>query len=407
MKLEYIENNPDKGVRYDWKFIMKELHELIRPYVGTNYIPDPPFNSANWFVDLSERSVGKTTQYLLIGMLLHKHYGTMCELLRVKSEQIRPMRMKNVFNTIASSTFNYIEKLTDGKYNAIRFDASFFYYCKLDEAGKLDKDVPIDKFMHVEALANVDDIKSLYNSPNSDYIILDEFINSSGINKEEDFINLCHILQTYRRNRLSVKIVMMANTINPYSIWFHELCISEDIRNLKLGQEKIVKTPLGTNVWIHLVKFDERVQEERLYNNLQYLGFDNPLLASIVGGKEWSIKNYPHLPRRNIKEKEERKLLHRDIYFRYYGREMCCEIWHSSIIGKYMYIRDMPTEIDTSIRGTRIYTLETATSKLDRYGIGTGDKIDRLIWYFYNNERVFYSLNDVGNRFENYMNSIK
>ena len=403
-KIKYINNDPDLGIAVDWNFLKKELRKLVAPYVGDNYVPDPPCDDAVWFLDLSERSVGKTTNYLLLGMLAFKYYGINIELLRVKKEMIRPINIKSLFDVIQMPEFHYVERLTDGKYNGIYYQAKNFYYARF-ENGKVNKEEisPIP-FCHLESMDNVNLIKSSYNNPHASFVIVDEFINASGINRESDFLNLCQVLATYRRNRLDMRIFMLANTINPYNQFFQELCVDEPMRKLHLGESKIVSSPLGTKVWIHLVKFDERVTEKRRVNNLFYFGFMNPKLASINGGTEWAIKNYPHLPRIDIYEEEKRTLLLHDVYFRHYGKMMCAELWHSTKIGTYLYVRE---QTQTPKNPMRIYTLDPCSHYLERYGLGEGDPLDKRIYWHYANKRIFYSYNNIGNLFEDYIQNIK
>lgn len=402
--VKYIENKPDLGRVIDWPYLLKKLDELIEDHVGDAYCPHPPMQDANWFVINSERSVGKTTNVLLLGMIAHQVYGLTVEYLRIKKEQCRPINFSKLFATIESPEFEYVSKLTGGKYNGIYYDKKHFYFANFAN-GKVDKeDIDAVPFCHIEAVDNVDNIKSLYNNPNASFVILDEFVNATGINKESDFLNLCQILSTYRRNRLDMKIFLLANTINPYNEFYKELCISDDIRALKLGQEKIVESPLGTKVWIKLVKFDEKVTEKRRFNNLHYFGFINPKLASINGGTEWAIKNYPHLPRTDIMDGEKRSQLLKDVYLRHYNKLLCLEIWTSTKIGRYLYVRE---QTHPPVNPLRTYTLDTASHYLDRYGLGNGDNLDKLIWHLYQTHRVFYSYNDIGNLFENYILSIK
>lgn len=403
-KIKYINNDYNLGIVIDWTMVMKELKKLIEPYVADNYVPEPPWNSANWFVDCSERSVGKTTQYLLIGMILNKYYGITVEYLRLHKDQIRPIHLRDLFSTIDNPDYEYVKKITDGKYNSILYDSKRFYYCNRDEKGNINKvDIAAECFCHVEATDNVDNIKSLYNNSKASYVILDEFINASGVNREMDFLNLCQVLSTYRRNRLDMKIVLLANTINPYNQLFKELCVSDDIRKLKLGEDKVVNTPLGTNVWIHLVAFDKKVTEKRLFNNLQYFGFKNPKLSSINGGQEWAIKNYPHLHPVDIYNNEERKLIYRDCYLRHYDKLLSLELWYSTTIGTYLYVHEMTT---TPKLPMRIYTLDTPKNRIEKYGIGNGDKLDNMIFDKWKEKRIFFSSNNIGNLFENYLMQI-
>ena len=400
--IKYIENKPDIGKVIDWKYIQRKLMELVSPYVGDAYVPYPPMDQANWFVINSERSVGKTTNILLMGMILFESYGITTEYLRIKKDQVRPINFAQLFATIENPTFDYVGKVTGGKYHGIYYNRKAFYFANFDCGKVIKEEICPDPFCHIECTDNVDNIKSLYNNPNASFVIVDEFINASGINKENDFLNLCQILSTYRRNRLDMKIFMLANTINPYNQFYKELCISDEIRSLKLGDEKIVETPLGTHVWIKLVKFDEKVTEKRRVNNLFYFGFLNPKLASINGGAEWAIKNYPHLPR--LDEEETRICLMSDVYLRYYNKMLCLEIWNSDKIGRFLYVREQTRE---PLHPLRFYTQEPCMHYLDRYGLGTGDNLDKLIRSLYDTRRVFYSYNDIGNLFENYILNLK
>ena len=75
MKKEYINGNPLNGVIYDFKFLRKEYQKLKCP--PEVYNPCAlPFETCKWFVILSERARGKTTNLLLFGLLIFWHYHT-------------------------------------------------------------------------------------------------------------------------------------------------------------------------------------------------------------------------------------------------------------------------------------------------------------------------------------------
>ena len=134
------------------------------------------------------------------------------------------------------------------------------------------------------------------------------------------------------------EIILLANTINKYTHFFKELCISREVQSLKMGEQKIVETNRGVKLWVHLIKFSEKISEKRIINNLEFFGFDNPKLNSIIGGEEWETYNYPHLPR---KEREEKRkcILNKGVYFKVYDDYLAIEFWESDVIGKYMFIK--------------------------------------------------------------------
>ena len=85
-----------------------------------------------------------------------------------------------------------------------------------------------------------------------------------------------------------------------------------------------------------IAKSSEKISEKRIINNLEFFGFDNPKLNSIIGGEEWETYNYPHLPR---KEREEKRkcILNKGVYFKVYDDYLAIEFWESDVIGKYMF----------------------------------------------------------------------
>ena len=121
MKIKYIDNDINKGIKYDYKFLLKEYNKLGIPkeyHTPARY----NFNNSNYFVELSERSVGKTTNWLLFGMVMNKYYGTVIQYIRQTSDMITPKYLKQLFETIILN--GYIEKITDGEFNNVQLKAN-------------------------------------------------------------------------------------------------------------------------------------------------------------------------------------------------------------------------------------------------------------------------------------------
>ena len=68
---------------------------------------------------LSERSVGKTTGILLVGMVLNSLYGVRIHYIRNTKNMLRESIVSDLFSTIISC--GYVSKVTNGKYNSIRY----------------------------------------------------------------------------------------------------------------------------------------------------------------------------------------------------------------------------------------------------------------------------------------------
>lgn len=404
----YIDNKIVNGVDVKWNRIFKELKKVVKDTmkneISNFYIPQPPLYSANYFFDMSERSTGKTTNYVLAGLIYYKLYkndGAKIEYIRLSKDGIMPKNAKNLFSTIEK--YGYIEKVFDGKWNSIEMKPRTWYLCLRDKEGKIiDMDTQECCHMHSLESKEIDSEKSVYTSL-GDFVIVDEFIPVDGINTEQQFLNLMQLISTIRRQRLSLRVFMLANTINLHCHFFREFEISEKILTLKVGNEKIVTSGRGVSMWVHIIGFEKSVSDKRIYNNLKYVGFKNPKLNSIIGGQEWETKNYPHLPK--VKENENRKPLEGFIYFNYYGRYLRYTIQYSDLLGIFALVSPV---FDFKNKGDCvIYTLEMPTRYNERFLHGKGDKIDKLVLGIVKENRVYYTDNMTGSLFNAYCKECK
>ena len=97
--MKYISDNPEYGIQYDWKKIRKEFAKLEIP----QDVYDPttaPLERAKYFVETSERNIGKTTNWLLLGMIMNDIYGTIIQYVRQTEAMIMPKALKDLFATI-------------------------------------------------------------------------------------------------------------------------------------------------------------------------------------------------------------------------------------------------------------------------------------------------------------------
>lgn len=397
MKREYINNDVTAGIVIDWKKIQKELIALDIP--DDVYCPSLPIESANYFIELSERSTGKTTQYLLIGLLLYKEYGIRTEYIRTRSEMTEKKSISNLYNVIIE--YGYLDKIFGGKWDSMTYLAGQWHLVKHNEDGEIvDRDQDICCFCHNLSAKHVDTMKSSYNSPLGDWIVFDEFIPVNGITPEGEFLRFIQLLSTIKRMRRSTKIILCANTINKHNTYFQEFNIRRETTSLKIGESKLVTTPKGTPVYVHLIGLNERITDKRQFINNLYFGFDNPHLTSVVGGAEWELSNYPHLPKKEIEE--TRRDISREYYFKFLDEVLTLKVCKSSVLGTYGFIHEKTTAIPEE-DPCRIYTLETKTDKRERFGFSQGDLIDKFIVMLYDTKQMFYATNEVGNLFENFI----
>lgn len=374
-ELQYYDGHMQHGYIIDWPEIFRLYNSLGCPKNVFN--PSTlPINDAAWFVLTSERNTGKTTNLVLIAMLLWAKYGAISAYIRQNDEMVTPKEMKNFMNVIIAN--GYIQKITGGKYNGVRYWARHYTFVKWNTDGK--KIEESDPFLWVGALNEHETYKSTLNLPSCNLIIYDEFISSNYYPNE--FISLCDLHKTIGRNRIGIKMFLCANTTYYYHEYFRELLIQEEVINCKVNHSFIKVTPLGTKVFYKMIG-DKDVQREKV--NTEYYGFDDPRLKSITGG-DWAINSYPHIV------KEDREVLDKSRYILFNGRYFQIELVKSERLGLHCIVH----KANNADRGVAVYTIGEITDAKERYRYGY-NSIDKYIWRLYHDyNKWFFADNDVG-----------
>lgn len=392
MGYRYIDGDKSKGIKYNYKKITKLYKSLGIPkeYDFTEIIPIENEN-LKWYNLNSERSVGKTTNILLYGMCMNALYGTQIQLLR--HHVVKASYYNDLFNTIvAYDNGKYIKKLTDGKYNNVKYYQKKFYYIFTDENGKEQERCP-DPFCVSLACEDCYNLCSQYEAPLGDWIILDECFNDK--NTPDEFIRFVHLHKTIVRERMSDKIFILGNTLDINNIWYRQLTIHDDVRKLKRGESKIVYTAQGMPIYIHFL--ENRAPEKRKLFNLAHYGFDNPELNAIIGNGEWNVKMYPQTC-----ELKNRSQLCRGIYFNYHDDLFLEGAFISTDSGVFLEIH--PATYYSASTGDIQYVLDLAI-KPNQLFFGK-DKLSMKIKKFIDSNRIVFSDNETGDLFEKFMNEI-
>lgn len=386
--LKFIEGNEQFGVEYDWSFIRKEFKKLKIPKNVFNPCT-LPIEKAAYFVLMSIRSSGKTTNIILLAAIQHYHYGSVTQYVRQTSEMVQPRNgIGDIMNTI--NQFGYISKITNGEYDSVVKKSRYIYLAKLDSEGKLEK-LDEKPFIFLMSLDSWADYKSNYNAPLGDIIIFDEFIGK--VYYPDEFIWFMDLIKTIARNRLSVKIFMLANTINKHSSYFHELEIYDSIGCMKLGNEKLITTSLGTNVFVEMIDNEIQRKLNERQNRLLF-GFGNTKLASITGAQTWAMSEYPHVPKYS-----DMHVLFQKIYIEHNNKLVNIKLCTSGALPLYAICSwAIRTYTDSYI-----YTLDSIIESNHHFKMGNSrTKMDKILADLFKDNKVFYATNDVGSFVENY-----
>lgn len=379
--LQYYEGHRERGYIVDWTEIFRLYNMLGCP----EHVYNPstlPINDAAWFVLVSERGTGKTTNLVLIAMLLWMKYGSVSAYVRQTDEMVTPKEMKNFMNVIIAN--GYIQKITGGKYNGVRYWSRHYTFVKWGTDGK--KEEESDPFLWVGCVTEHETYKSILNLPTCNLIIYDEFISSN--TRPNEFVMLTDLHSTIGRKRRGIKICLCANTTYYYHDYFRELMIQDEVINCKVNHSFIKTTPLGTKVYYKMIG-DKDVQREKV--NTEYYGFDNPRLKSITGG-DWAIANYPHIVREDRQEIDtSRYILFNDQYFR-------IDLVNSERLGLHCLVHRASSPKYAAV----IFTVGEIRERRERFRYGCNAGIDRYVWKLYDENRWFYADNDVGYAVESY-----
>lgn len=392
-KIKYLRNNPAAGAVYDWHEIRQGLKALGIP--ATYYNPSTaPLEKAQWFVELSERATGKTTGWLLLGMVMFQLYGTVTMYVRQTRDMVAPKNASSLFNVICDN--DYISKLTDDEYNNVYYRSKKWYFCKIDpDTGEMTAKHP-DYFCRMVSLDEATNLKSACNEPMGDLIIFDEFIGK--YTPTNEFVTFVDVCSTILRLRETGKIILLANTIDKYNQYFHDLEIFERIATMDISESCLHTTDKGTNIYIEMIGAPKVYRTKKAKWVRLFAGFKKPELASITGEATWAVKCYPHIP--DIEEDAEApETLFRNIYIYYNNKLIRLDIVSHPELGLCIYTHWATNTHPDSI----ILTNEPRFDSRYQYGIPSDTTAGKFILNMLLHNRVYYSANDVGAFLESYL----
>ena len=395
----FIDGKIENGLNIDWKAV-KKIYDSLGVPDGFYKIPWGAIRDGNkYMITLSQRSTGKTTNVILLGLCMAK-----CSDWKIQIAYIRPTegeiaqshaeRLTEVINSYNGG--HYIKTLTDGKYNCLVWHWRQFYFALRGEDGKII-DRAEKSVIQCLSVEREIDYKSTLNMPYGDLIIYDEFIGKRY--RPDEAIRFFDLTKTIIRSRLSPIIFMCANTISVTSQYFEELEISREVKRLQLGEKKEIVTERGTRIYIELVdpkslsKTDSKIG---IINSLFY-GFKNPKLASITGGELFAFESVPHI----LPKMESDREIMKNLYIETVGELLQVEFKYNDVLGYHIEVHRATRTYDDSI----ILSVKHETDTRYKFGFGA-DNIERIISTAIHQQNIYFSSNEVGAIFYDYINRV-
>ena len=354
---------------------MKQKYYSLKSILATD---------AQYNIIFGERSNGKTYAVLKYGIEQYAKKKKQIAIVRRWSEDFIGKRGTVMFDSLVAN--DEVRKATNGEWTNVYYYGSKWYFARPGADGK--REVDETPFAYGFSISSMEHDKST-SYPNITTIMFDEFITRT-IYLPDEFVLFMNVVSTIVRDRTDVKIFMLGNTVNKYCPYFNEMGLKH-VRDMKQGSIDIYRYG-ESNLTVAVEYTANRDGKE---SDL-YFAFDNPKLTMITGGT-WEIDIYPHCPV---------KYTPQEILFTYFivfdGDTLQCEIvQHEDVIFTFIHPKTTPLkDTDTDL----IYTPEYSPRPNYRRKITKpSTSLEKQITWFYANDKVFYSDNEVGEIVRNYL----
>lgn len=387
-QVTYWRKRPSDGIKVDWQKV-REAFRKIAPKKYHGIIDHYAFEDYAYNIMCSERTGYKSTQVLLIGLIVYQMYGVQLEYIRLSEDDCTPKKISTLYNPIVEN--GYLVKIFGDEWNDIQYRGGYFKLIHRDEDGKPDL-VCSDYITHVIANDQPDDYKSSYNTIRGDLIFFDEFvaIRSRPLAYEYFRQNLSTVL----RKRLHGVIFMAANNINFNNDFYADFGIRRDLRDLDPNGDVAVIDKNGTKFYIQILKPDTSKDKQRY--NTKYFGYAEGRAAAITGGK-WQMFDYPHI---NPNWSAAEPLL-RNFYISHLGDLLRLTLVRPDDIGLIVMVTPATRLYDDS----RIFTVGEIHDRRYIYKCGSQRSGYSLLWTLYKRNRWFYATNECGELVQAYIDA--
>lgn len=242
---------------------------------------------------------GKTTNMLILAMILRKLYGVTTEYLRNDISQTTSDSCTKLLDTVKH--YGYIEKIfktyNDVEYSVRNKEFTLIYRNEIGEIERKEE----TSFLRIKSNEKWSDYKSGYSSPRSWFIIWDEFLDSTQ-NHNTIVSKLFNNISTFTRDNPRAHVVALSNTVNKYDAIFDDFTITDAIQYMDYGEHKRIVTDLGSRYYVELLPVSDAKKKEVEKKNVRFYGIGKSKFANFTGVDAWKGYNYKHLLDEEIKD---------------------------------------------------------------------------------------------------------
>ena len=353
--------------------------------------------NADYNLVIGERSNGKSYSVHEYGLDIYLKTGKQMAIIRRWAMDFKGKRGQETFAGLQKSyNGKKISDMSKGEWEFIYYYSGRWYLARRDKDSIIRDEKP---FCYAFALTEIEhDKSSSYEDVTT--ILFDEFISKEGYLPDE-FVTFQNCLSTIIRDRNDVKIFMLGNTVNRFCPYFGEMGLYK-VKDMEQGTIDVYK--YGDTEMTVAIEFAQSSEKRgfKKKSDDKYFAFDNPKLKMIKEGV-WEIDIYPHCP---YKYKDS------NIQFIYFivfnGITLQCEIIKlEEPKCRFTYIHIKTSELYHK-RNDIVFQEEYSPLKNLRRRIDKPiDEIGKLIYRFFQTDKVFYQNNEIGEVVNNYLNWCK
>ena len=334
-----------------------------------------------YIISYGGRNLGKTFAWLILIYAIWQCEGYKSVLMRRMAETLKSSKVAETFTKVFD--LGYVPN--NKGYTGITYRTGAWRGYWTDEKGKITYDEP---FCYPFALSSkIETNKGVSDIEKLGIIFFDEALTADNYLTDE-WGRFQNAVSTLVRENSQACCVLCANTVSWVAPYFREFGI-KNVRSIKKGTVKVFQCLDETAVTLEYCN-DVVANRKKKIVDRRFFGFKSGTADMIrVGG--WEIHSYQHLTREMIEDRH-RELITRDIYIAHENEILCLELYVMDDFGPLVNVRPA----DNFDLGKVIYVVGDHTDPRYHHRPNPSNKIDKLIWTLYHNNRFYYADNLCG-----------
>ena len=365
--------------KYIQEYILKHANEK---WFEGHYSPlQVVKTNTPYIISYGGRNLGKTFAWLILIYAIWQCEGYKSVLMRRMAETLKSSKVAETFTKVFD--LGYVPN--NKGYTGITYRTGAWRGYWTDEKGKITYDEP---FCYPFALSSkIETNKGVSDIEKLGIIFFDEALTADNYLTDE-WGRFQNAISTLVRENSQACCVLCANTVSWVAPYFREFGI-KNVRSIKKGTVKVFQCLDETAVTLEYCN-DVVANRKKKIVDRRFFGFKSGTADMIrVGG--WEIHSYQHLTREMIEDRH-RELITRDIYIAHENEILCLELYVMDDFGPLVNVRPA----DNFDLGKVIYVVGDHTDPRYHHRPNPSNKIDKLIWSLYHNNRFYYADNLCG-----------